>query len=357
MTKVSTSRSSVTQFNNAIKAAGESVTKPEVQKALKTLGTALSKTELTAVQGLLKKDVLTPAARETVKAFIADKTAGGGATPPLKVSADRASFIKTHVNEWTMRARLALKPEADVLPAGAKFASVKANGYEVLVHVKRNQTPDTAANYYLRTNGRAAGPFELPLQLGNAKDAKALLQKDEGLRNDLFDAAFGPVRSKSSSAIIKDVTARRGGGFDVEVQLVHWRTRAVMKEETVGLSGAGKVEYKPGGFSTEAIGEEDAGGGRPDITTAAIGEEGGGGTVTTQAVGEEGGDGRPDITTAAIGEEGGGWATTQAVGEEDGGGGTGRGGRVTTAAIGEEDGGTGRGGRGGVSTQAVGEEG
>lgn len=69
--------------------------------------------------------------------------------------------------------------------------------------------------------------------------------------------------------------------------------------------------------TTMAIGEE--GGGKPPVTTKALGEEGaqcvttsvqceeGGGKVpgpTTLALGEEGG-GRPDLTTLALGEEGG----------------------------------------------------
>ncbi|MDJ0798155.1 MAG: hypothetical protein QNJ51_15270 [Calothrix sp. MO_167.B12] len=47
--------------------------------------------------------------------------------------------------------------------------------------------------------------------------------------------------------------------------------------------------------------------GGTDVTTYAIGEEGGDSnpTVTTQAVGEEGGDSNPIATTEAVGEEGG----------------------------------------------------
>ena len=43
-------------------------------------------------------------------------------------------------------------------------------------------------------------------------------------------------------------------------------------------------------------------GGRSEVTTLAIGEEGDGGQVTTLAIGEECGGG---VTTLAIGEEGG----------------------------------------------------
>ena len=68
-------------------------------------------------------------------------------------------------------------------------------------------------------------------------------------------------------------------------------------------------------MSTMALGEE---GGGPDMTTMALGEEGGGPDMTTMAVGEEGGGvqpihaedplkpiDKPDMTTMAIGEEGG----------------------------------------------------
>ena len=69
-----------------------------------------------------------------------------------------------------------------------------------------------------------------------------------------------------------------------------------------------------------------------DITTQALGEEGGP-KVTTDAVGEEGG--KPGVvppvgTTKAVGEEGGPVATTLAIGEE--------GGKPTTLALGEEGG-------------------
>ena len=63
-----------------------------------------------------------------------------------------------------------------------------------------------------------------------------------------------------------------------------------------------------------------------DITTQALGEEGGP-KATTKAVGEEGG---PVRTTKAVGEEGGPVATTLALGEE--------GGKPTTLAVGEEGG-------------------
>jgi len=63
------------------------------------------------------------------------------------------------------------------------------------------------------------------------------------------------------------------------------------------------------------------------VTTMAVGEEGGGG-ATTMALGEEGGG---EVTTMALGEEGGGEVTTMALGEEGGG-------EVTTMALGEEGG-------------------
>jgi hypothetical protein len=56
------------------------------------------------------------------------------------------------------------------------------------------------------------------------------------------------------------------------------------------------IEYE---LPTKAL--EQVRGGREQITTMAVGEEGGG-TVTTMAVGEECGA----ITTMALGEEGGG---------------------------------------------------
>ncbi len=48
---------------------------------------------------------------------------------------------------------------------------------------------------------------------------------------------------------------------------------------------------------------ESVRGGRSDVTTEAVGEEGGGPIMTTQALGEEGGSG-PIITTLALNEEG-----------------------------------------------------
>ncbi|WP_287278595.1 MULTISPECIES: hypothetical protein [unclassified Okeania] len=127
--------------------------------------------------------------------------------------------------------------------------------------------------------------------------------------------------------------------------------------EEGGLTPIGML---PRELTTEAVGEE--GGFATPIkneiltqpsseegfaTTQAIGEEGGmtpigvpPGEATTQAIGEEGGFATPiknEILTQPGSEEG--FATTQAVGEEGG---------VTTLAVGEE---------GGVTTLAIGEEG
>jgi hypothetical protein len=59
------------------------------------------------------------------------------------------------------------------------------------------------------------------------------------------------------------------------------------------------IQYE---LPTEAL--KKVQGGRPVMTTMALGEEGG--TVTTKAVGEEGCGGGGPITTLAIGEESGG---------------------------------------------------
>ena len=70
-----------------------------------------------------------------------------------------------------------------------------------------------------------------------------------------------------------------------------------------------------------------------DVTTMAVGEEGGGGMVT-MAIPENPGDGGGRVTTMAVGEEGGGGMVTMAIPENPGDGG----GRVTTMAVGEEGG-------------------
>ena len=103
------------------------------------------------------------------------------------------------------------------------------------------------------------------------------------------------------------------------------------------------------------------------ITTQAVGEETGGGSVTTQAVGEEGGR-NDQITTFAVGEEDriisssrrgeeDGRATTMVVGEEDGVVTTGRYGEdglwLTSMAIGEEDGSWGSTGSSGSGTSEI----
>jgi hypothetical protein len=68
-----------------------------------------------------------------------------------------------------------------------------------------------------------------------------------------------------------------------------------------------KPPTKPGGITTQALGEEGGGGTKPSVTTKALGEEGGTkpGPITTMAVGEEGGTKPGPVTTMAVGEEGG----------------------------------------------------
>jgi hypothetical protein len=350
---MTTTRStSVQKFKSVIAASGDTVSKAEIQKALKHFGEALSKTEKKALDSVLKKENLTPAAREAVANFVKTHTVGGGGGPQQapELSRGRAAFIKAHVEDFTMRARFAMRPAADVLPVGVPFASVKASGYDVLLPVGRGQDANAVRKFFLRNDAGAAGPFELPVQLTTARAARELLQNNEALRNHAFDLAFGSSRSRSSSAVVSNVT-KAGDGFEVEVQLVHWRTRVVQQTETLNLSSTGELSA-PTRFTTMAVGEEDGGGA---VTSQAIGEEDGGGGASTEAVGEEdGGAGGGGVTSQAIGEEDGGGASTEAVGEEDGGAG---GGGVTSQAIGEEDGGAGGRGRGGVTSQAIGEEG
>jgi hypothetical protein len=131
-----------------------------------------------------------------------------------------------------------------------------------------------------------------------------------------------------------------------------------MAAAAAGLLGLGAARGQQIQITTEALGEE---GGPPVATTLALGEEGGkltralgeqGGTaaaVTTEPFGEEAGkvvsravpgleDGRKPVVTERKGEDGG--ATTKALGEEGGG--------ITTTAIGEA---------GGPLTKALGETG
>lgn len=122
------------------------------------------------------------------------------------------------------------------------------------------------------------------------------------------------------------ITAIRESG---QVHQITWATEVTTL--AIGEEGGAKPTTlaigEEGGPSTRRLGEEGG------VTTKALGEEGG---PTTEAPREEGGI-RP--TTLAVGEEGG--ATTEALGEE---GGIApsvlekEGGRATTLAIGEEGG-------------------
>ena len=109
-----------------------------------------------------------------------------------------------------------------------------------------------------------------------------------------------------------------------------------------GKKPSGNKDPNDSDVTTEAIGEE-GGDDLPDVTTMAVGEEGG---MTTKAIGEEGG-----ASTEAVGEEGGDKPTTLALGEEGG----------TTKALGEEGGNTTTDAAneegGDITTMAYGEEG
>lgn len=69
-------------------------------------------------------------------------------------------------------------------------------------------------------------------------DMRTML-RDDSFRESIFTAAFGATRSRSSSAQVTGVTKNADGGFDIDVELTHWRTGALYKEATVSVNAAG----------------------------------------------------------------------------------------------------------------------
>jgi hypothetical protein len=66
--------------------------------------------------------------------------------------------------------------------------------------------------------------------------------RDPGALDGIFQSAFGHhALSRSASREVGSVKQLANGNFEVDVKLVHWRTRAEMGAGTVELNGAGSV--------------------------------------------------------------------------------------------------------------------
>ncbi len=81
------------------------------------------------------------------------------------------------------------------------------------------------------THGTGVKTFE------SVADVKRSL-KTFDFRDQIVSAAFGHLRSKSSSFELGDVR-KSGDGFDIDARSVHWQTRLLQKEVTVHINKAG----------------------------------------------------------------------------------------------------------------------
>ena len=139
------------------------------------------------------------------------------------------------------------------LKEALKVLPTTAEGVEAARDILDSGAPLNAAatrhlQGFIDANAAPAGPsFGGGVRtFGSADEMRSALKNNPDFAEDVFQAAFGVNRSRSSSSEVIGVTERPDGGFDVEVELVHWRTRALMKSDTVFVSDAGVIAANPG---------------------------------------------------------------------------------------------------------------
>jgi hypothetical protein len=92
-------------------------------------------------------------------------------------------------------------------------------------------------------------------QLETADEVRTML-RDPGTLDSVFSQAFGNIAfSRSHSKEVGDINKLPNGNFEVELSLVHWRHRGVMKATTAELNPAGVLV---GGAAPDPVDPRDA---------------------------------------------------------------------------------------------------
>jgi len=121
----------------------------------------------------------------------------------------------------------------------------------------------------------------------DVSELRSALKSNPSYAADVFRSAFGSSTPRSSSSEVVDVRAAAAGGFEVDVEMVHWQTRAVMKSATVAVSDAGVVEgpVTPAASELQLLRDDfaDTGFAR-EMATKALADAGLGGLTRSDAV-------------------------------------------------------------------------